>query len=359
MSGISEDIVKQIIRKNIERVLPSLYDAIAKDVMELYSVQPLSQDMDLIEEESSEFIQEVPQTEEQKLLELSDKDLRVEAKKFGINIRGKINDKRKNEIVKDIIIARSKKVEPKKVEKKEPKKKVVEKAEPKKVEKKEPKKKVEPKEFTVVHNDEFGIFVDKETGKFIIDKDSESILGTVNEDGGYESLTKGEIKDLKSKSIKIYYIDVLKRDNPLSSDEIDKIINKEEEVLEEEEDDGNDDEDPTPSGEKEKDIVDTIEDAFKKAFNILDKPELPEKKENPVVTQTDFDNFMKYKDERDLSKLSVKLSEIDSKKYSLSSEKVSDIITNFEKYRVRFGAQKTSKLAEKKKFDDESSDDSE
>ena len=341
MSGISEDIVKQIIRKNIERVLPSLYDAIAKDVMELYSVQPLSQDMDLIEEESSEFIQEVPQTEEQKLLELSDKDLRVEAKKFGINIRGKINDKRKNEIVKDIIIARSKKVEPKKVEKKEP------------------KKKVEPKEFTVVHNDEFGIFVDKETGKFIIDKDSESILGTVNEDGGYESLTKGEIKDLKSKSIKIYYIDVLKRDNPLSSDEIDKIINKEEEVLEEEEDDGNDDEDPTPSGEKEKDIVDTIEDAFKKAFNILDKPELPEKKENPVVTQTDFDNFMKYKDERDLSKLSVKLSEIDSKKYSLSSEKVSDIITNFEKYRVRFGAQKTSKLAEKKKFDDESSDDSE
>lgn len=98
----------------------------------------------------------------------------------------------------------------------------------------EPKKKTKktaPKKYELIKNDDLNVWVDKETGKYVFDEKTESVFGKLNEDEDETiPLEPKDIKFLEKNKIPLYHQRKLGRrqDKPLTSEEIDKLLNEEE-----------------------------------------------------------------------------------------------------------------------------------
>lgn len=281
---LSEESIQKIVNDQIQKIIPILQREITNEILKLIVVQedicPKKEDILEKSSESELLVEESPtlpkkeksRSERKKeLLLMKVVDLKKIASNLG-DIKGNL---KKNDLVDAIL-----KKEISQTKKDAPPKEIIP---PKSKKEIPPKKKKEEKKFIVVEN-EFGILVDKDTGKYIIDKDTNSVFGIFSGKDKYTSLSKKEISLLEKQKIPLYHIKL--NIKPLTSEEIKNKLFPEESSEEEKdtslsESDSSDDGEESETNKKEGDEIKTIEDVFKESFGKVNPPKPTPKTTNP------------------------------------------------------------------------------
>lgn len=287
---LSEESIQKIINDQIQKIIPVLQREITNEILKLIVVQedicPSKQTILEKSSESEELMVEDSPTPPKKEKSKNERKKEllsmtvVELRKLSWKIGGIKGNLRKTDLVDAILkreIEESKKEEPPKEEKK------TKKEEPPKKE----EKKTKEKKFIVIEN-EYGILVDKDTGKYIIDKDTNSVFGIFSGKDKYTSLSKKDITLLEKQKIPLYHLKL--NISPLSSEDIKNKLfppseessseessssesessesesSEEEKDISSEESDSDDDGEESETNKKEGDEIKTIEDIFKESF---------------------------------------------------------------------------------------------
>jgi hypothetical protein len=265
---------------------------------------------------------------------------------------------------------------------------------------KEKSEKIKPKqkEFKISYDETYKVYTD-ENKKYIFytsDGDAE-VIGKLNKNqklkNHFVPLTKKDVDEIKKIGLKLYHVETLNRDEPLSKEELIALIEKinsdessdelvessssseessssSEEEKEEssstpEDDDLEEDEEEKDSLVPEKDNVENLEEVFSR---LLSKEEVKKPKINPpqnekkteedsleedsssseseeevVISKSDFEKFMKYQN----TPRSSSTFEYDSI-IGITKKQFSEIIRNYSKYEKQFLEKSNSKTEEKK-----------
>lgn len=212
MTTLSEESIKNIIHSEIQKIIPILEQNITNELLKLIVVQedicPKKEIAKSSEESSSE---ESPPKKEEPLPKYTKKELEgkiiVELKSIASKLNISLG---KNTKKADIIKLILEKIPKEKAPTKE-------------------------KEFIVIKNTH-GIYVDKDTGRYIIDKDTNSIVGIFKGKDNYGPLLKKDLDLLSKQGFPLYHIKINKK-KPLTTKEIKILLEKEsssEQLLEEE-----------------------------------------------------------------------------------------------------------------------------